>query len=373
MCTTCMSNSNNKLIFLLILPLLILITPAGYSSAADPPGRPPAKVVTALLIERQITPQIPLTGSVVAERESRVAAEIAGRVLKAPPKEGISVKKGTILCQLDDEILQYTLKVAEREIDTATILLEKGKLDFERVKPVFASHATSKQAYDNRLFKLKEFTAKLAIAKVKRDRLKVEIKKKTIRAPFSGVIAERLLEVGEWVSTGTTICRLVDLDQLAALIPIPARYLPFIDKNSTLTIRVGPDKATLKGDFSRIIPSGNLKTRTFPLYLNLPPNNGLLPGFDLEIMLPTGKAKRVLLAPRAAIVRKTEKTYVVGIDENKAQIIPVSISGYDGDYAIISTLKHLLKEGQPVVIRGNERLRPGQPVTIIPAAGEQKP
>ncbi|MCK5914723.1 MAG: hypothetical protein KAG92_01175 [Deltaproteobacteria bacterium] len=51
----------------------------------------------------------------------------------------------------------------------------------------------------------------------------------------------------------------------------------------------------------------------------------------------------------------------------------MSISGYDGDYAIISTLKHLLKEGQPVVIRGNERLRPGQPVTIIPAAGEQKP
>lgn len=367
-----MPNYHQKFLILLSFILLTMITP-GHSNAAKPPARPPAKVVTSPLIERQIAPQIPLTGSIVAEHESRVAAETEGRVLKAPPREGIFVKKNTILCQLNAEILQSSLKIAEREIETATILLEKGKLDFERVKPVFASKATSKQAYDNRLFKLKEFEAKLAVAKVKRDRLKIEITKKTIRAPFSGVIADRLFEVGEWVATGATICRLIDLDQLAALVQVPARYLPFIDKSSNLIIHVGPDKMTLKGKFNRIIPSGNLKTRTFPLYLDLPSGNGLLPGFDLEVMLPTGKPEMALLAPRAAIVRKAATTYLVGIPENKAEIIPVIISGYDAGYAVISSLKQQLKADQPVVIRGNERLRPGQPVTVIPAAGEKKP
>ncbi|MCK5680491.1 efflux RND transporter periplasmic adaptor subunit, partial [bacterium] len=237
----------------------------------------------------------------------------------------------------------------------------------------FALKATSKQAYDNRLFKLKEFTAKLAVAKVKRERLKVELKQKMIRAPFSGVIAERLLEVGEWVAAGTTVCRLVDLNQLSAAVQVPARYLPFINDKSSLTVRVGPDKTTLEGKFDRIIPSGDLKTRTFPLRLSLPPGNGLLPGFDLEILLPTGKTKKALLAPRGAIVRKEERTYIVGINKNRAQIIPVKISGYDGNYAIISAFEQQLKAGQPVVTRGNERLRPDQPVTVIPTTGEKKP
>ncbi len=367
-----MSKSHQKLLIALSFILLTLIIP-GFSVAGKPPGQPPAKVVTSPLIERHIAPQMPLTGSVVAEHESRVAAETEGRVLKAPPREGIFVKKGSILCQLNAEILQASLKIAEREIETATILLEKGKLDFERVKPVFASKATSKQAYDNRLFKLKEFSAKLAVTKVKRDRLKLEIEKKTIRAPFSGVIADRLFEIGEWVATGATVCRLVDLDQLAARVQVPARYLPFIDKNSNLTIHIGPDKMTLKGKFNRIIPSGNLKTRTFPLYLDLPQKSGLLPGFDLEVMLPTGKPEMALLAPRAAIVRKADTTYLVAIPENKAEIIPVKVSGYDADYAVIFPLKQQVKAGQPVVIRGNERLRPGQTVAIIPAAGEKKP
>ncbi len=369
-----MPKSHQKLLIALSFLILPLITP-GYSAAGKPPGRPPAKVVTSPLIERHISPQMPLTGSVVAEHESRVAAETEGRVLKAPPREGIFVKKGAVLCQLNAEILQSSLKIAEREIETVTILLEKGKLDFERVKPVFASKATSKQAYDNRLFKLKELSAKLAVARVKRDRLKLEIEKKTIRAPFSGVIADRLFEIGEWVATGATVCRLLDLDQLAARVQVPARYLPFIDKNSSLTIHIGPDKMTLKGKFNRIIPSGNLKTRTFPLYLDLPPENGLLPGFDLEVMLPTGKPEMALLAPRAAIVRKAGTTYLVAIPKNKAEIIPVKVSGYDADYAVITPLEQQqqLKAGQPVVIRGNERLRPGQAVTIIPAAGENKP
>jgi len=367
-----MPNYFQKSLIALSFITLTLITP-GFSAAGKTPGRPPAKVVTSPLIEQHIAPQMPLTGSVVAEHESRVAAETEGRVLKAPPREGIFVKKGSILCQLNAEILRASLKIAEREIETVTILLEKGKLDFERVKPVFASKATSKQAYDNRLFKLKEFSAKLAVARVKRDRLKLEIDKKTIRAPFSGVIADRLFEIGEWVATGATVCRLVDLDRLAARVQVPARYLPFIDKNSTLTIHIGPDKKNLKGKFNRIIPSGNLKTRTFPLYLDLPPKSGLLPGFDLEVMLPTGKPKMALLAPRAAIVRKAGTSYLVTISGDKAEIVPVKISGYDADYAVISPLKQQLKAGQPVVIRGNERLRPGQPVTIIPAAGEQKP
>ena len=352
---------------LLFLSLLVSLTTV-YSARAAKSGRPPARVVTAPIVKRQIAPTISLTGSVVAELESQVAAEIAGLVISAPPKEGSFVKKGTILCRLDSEILQRSLEVANREIEAATILLEKGNLDFERVKPVFESHATSRQAYDDRLYRLKELEAKLAIARIKRDRLQVEIDLKAIRTPFAGVIAERLCEIGEWVATGATICHLVDLTQLSAEIQVPARYLPFIKSGSSFTVHIGPDATAIKGRFNRIIPAGDFKARTFPLRLDLPAKAQLLPGFDLEVLLPTGKPESALLAPRAAIVRKGAKTTVVTIIENQAQIVPVTISGYDGNDAIISNTQ--LKAGEAVVIRGNERLRQGQAVSVIPATGK---
>ncbi len=360
-------------ILLLISGLLIMAFPGAVSSA-DPPGPPPARVVTAPLVERQVSPTISLTGSVVAELESRVAAKVAGLVISAPPKEGIFVEKGTILCRLDGEILQRSLEVANREIDAATILLEKGNLDFERVKPVFESHATSRQAYDDRLYRLKELEAKLAIARVKRDRLQIEISHKTIRAPFAGVVAERLCEIGEWISAGATICHLVDLTRLSAEVPVPARYLPFIKAGASFAVRIGPDATAIKGRFNRIIPTGDFKARTFPLRLDLPAEARLLPGFDLEVLLPTGKPRNALLAPRAAIVRQGEKTTVVTIIENRAEIVSVTISGYDGSDVIISASQlkagNLLTSGMAVVVRGNERLRPGQSVTVIPATGK---
>lgn len=352
---------------------ILIMTFPGIALSAGPP---PARVVTAPLVERRIAPTIPLTGSVVAELESRVAAEVAGQVISAPPKEGVFVEKGATLCQLDDQILKLSLKVASREIDEATILLEKGNLDFERVKPVFESHATSRQAYDDRLYRLKELEAKLAIARVKRERLQVEIERKTIRAPFAGVVAERLCEIGEWVSVGATICQLVDLTRLSAEIPVPARYLPFIKPGAEFTIRVGPDAAALKGRFNRIIPAGDFKARTFPLRLDLPAGAQLLPGFDLEVLLPTAKPESALLAPRAAIVRKGKQTTLVTIIENRAEIVPVKISGYDGNDAVISPTKlkngNQLTSNMAVVVRGNERLRPGQPVSVIPAP-DKKP
>ena len=367
--------TRNCTILLLIFCLLIITFP-GVALSAGSPGPPPARVVTAPLVERRISPTISLTGSVVAELKSRVAAEVAGQVISAPPKEGVFVKKGAPLCRLDGEILQRSLEVANREIDAATILLEKGNLDFERVKPVFESHATSRQAYDDRLYRLKELEAKLAIARVKRNRLQVEIDRKTIRAPFAGVVAERLCEIGEWISVGSTVCHLVDLTRLSAEIPVPARYLPFIKAGSSFTIHVGPDAATIKGRFNRIIPAGDLKARTFPLRLDLPVAAELLPGFDLEVLLPTGKPESALLAPRDAIVRKGKKTTVVTILADRAEIVPVTISGYDGNDAVISSSKlkagNKLTSGMAVVVRGNERLRPGQSVTVIPAT-EKKP
>ena len=366
--------TSHKIKTLLLIFGLLITAFSGPVSSAEPPGPPPARVVTAPLVERQVSPTISLTGSVVAELESRVAAEVSGLVISAPPKEGIFVEKGTILCRLDSEILQRSLEVANREIDAATILLEKGNLDFERVKPVFESHATSRQAYDDRLYRLKELEAKLAIARVKRDRLQIEINRKTIRAPFAGVIAERLSEIGEWISTGATICHLVDLTKLSAKIPVPARYLPFIKAGASFAVRVGPDATAIQGRFNRIIPAGDFKARTFPLHLDLPAEARLLPGFDLEVLIPTGKPENALLAPRAAIVRKGNQTTLVAIIENRAEIVQVTILGYDGNDAVISgsQLKtgNQLTSGMAVVVRGNERLRPGQPVTVIPAAGK---
>lgn len=358
-----------------LLPLFftfVFILPQPSLGSENKTAMPPARVMTASFSQRMVAPKIMLTGSVVAELDSRVAAEISGQVLTAPPQEGKLVTKGSIICRLDSELLEKSLSIAEREISESEVILEKAALDFERVKPVFESQATSRQAYDDRLYRLKEVKAKLAVARARKEFLEVEIKRKTIRAPFTGVVAQRLTEVGEWVAVGDPICRLIDLQRLAAEIPVPARYLPYLGKDEKINLRIPALQEDVEGVFNRLIPTGDRKARTFPLRLNLPAAAGLLPGYDLEAQIPSAPAVKSTLVPRDAIVRRGESATIVVVKDNQAEIVPVRVTGYDHNDAIISFLSPAPELTAPVVIRGNERLRPGQVVAITKAA-EKKP
>lgn len=115
---------------------------------------------------------------------------------------------------------------------------------------------------------------------------------------------------------------------------------------------------------SPFIPSGDTASRTFPIKIRLPNERGLyLDGMEAKVYVPVGSGGRALVVSRDALVSFQGGTFLFAVGGGKAQMVPVKVKGYHGTLASVEG--KALKPGMLVVVRGNERLRPGQPVKII--------
>jgi len=118
-----------------------------------------------------------------------------------------------------------------------------------------------------------------------------------------------------------------------------------------------------EGTIAAIIPRGDILTRTFPVKIRIDNPTSLLEGMEARVRLPVGEKVNTLLVPRDALLNMPGRTVVVAVVDSKAMIIPTKVVGYQGMKAGINAEK--ISEGMKVVVKGNERLRDGQPVTII--------
>jgi multidrug efflux pump subunit AcrA (membrane-fusion protein) len=138
-------------------------------------------------------------------------------------------------------------------------------------------------------------------------------------------------------------------------------------------IRVGMDvKVTASGKETRgkvfaLIPKGDIPTRTFPIKVRMNNTLSLVEGMEARVGLPTTERKRSLLVLRDAVIALYGQPVVFVVIDSKAKMIPVKVIGYQGAMAGIEG--YGLSEGMKVVVKGNERLTDGQPVTILPGGG----
>jgi multidrug efflux pump subunit AcrA (membrane-fusion protein) len=104
-------------------------------------------------------------------------------------------------------------------------------------------------------------------------------------------------------------------------------------------------------------------TRTFPVKIRVSNPTSLLEGMEARVVLPVGARLHTLMVPRDAVLTMSGRTVIVTVLDSKAVIIPTQVVGYQGMKAGINAQR--ISEGMKVVVKGNERLRDGQPVTII--------
>jgi membrane fusion protein (multidrug efflux system) len=148
------------------------------------------------------------------------------------------------------------------------------------------------------------------------------------------------------------------------MVPVPERYVPAIKKGdqAEVTFDALPGR-TFKGAIDAVILRADEAARTFPVRIKISnPDGAIKPGMLGCATLPAGNLHRALLVPKDALVLSgTRKTVFVVINQT-ARLVPVEIGAA---YGPLIEVKGDLKPGLEVVVRGNERLRPGQPVQII--------
>ncbi len=351
---------------------LALLLGAVLPAAAQEPGKggpPPALVTVSEVREGMIAPEREFVGTVFYPEVSEVSAEVTGGVVSAEIEEGRRVRKGDVLVRLDADLLEKTIASTRASHGQVLVDLEKARVDFRRIENLYKQEAIAEQVYDENRFRVMSLEKRDEALRADIERLEAELLRKTVRAPFDGVIVKKLVDRGEWLSPGDKVATLARDDSVDVIVEVPGEVVRFVRPGRKVAVRVAGRDST--GDVVSVVPRGDVSTRTFPVKVRLRNRFGLIEGMEARVSVPTGKRERSLLVTRDALVTGSGNSSVFTIVDGKAKMVPVKVLRFEGGHAGIEA--DGIRKGMTVVVKGNERLRDGQPVTVVTGQGATPP
>lgn len=323
---------------------------------------PPALVVTEPIQTIEFHRQLTLVGRTEARAESRIVAEVSGRVMEINAKEGRWVAKGDPLVTIDPRRIQLSLEAKRAEAGQAQAQADLAQKELARAEDLHKQNILPDRTLDAARAEADRAVERLNQLKAEREQLELDLENATIRAPYAGYTVAYLVQVGEWVTPGTPVYEMVDLGVVKVTVDLPERHFGQVAIGSDVVVTVsGDNKDVLTGKVTGIAPQASSATHTFPVLLSVPNKEGRLGGGMLVRATVSLKGTFSSLAvSKDAIIRQGEQTMVYTIVEGKATPIPVSMSSSNG--VMVAVAGDGLTDGMPVVVRGNERIFPGSPV-----------
>lgn len=336
---------------------------AGEAKAADaqaeaPQGPPPAIVRVAEAVNAELAPLSEAPGSVVSLRDSLVSAATSGKI-EWVAEVGAEVEEGDVIARIDPADATFAQGEAQAEVrrlqSRATYLSDL----YERYAGLGDESGESAASLDEMRANRDEARQNLARAEVSLKRAETNLERTEVRAPFGGRIVRQEIQIGEYAAPGSAVARVTDTRHLEVTAQAPAALLRSVKPGDEIALAYGAETAT--APIRAIVPVGDERSRTLELRLVLDDVDWPI-GSAVRVSLPTQAAKRVLAVPRDALILRAERISVFAInDEMKARQVDVELGVAQGD--LIEVIGDI-KPGEKVVIRGGERLRDGQAVTI---------
>lgn len=275
--------------------------------------RDQAVQVTAVQVSQAaIQPEYNFTGTFEPNRESKLSAEIQGKVNRVLVQTGANVRKGQVLIQLDDALLQWQLKAAEVQV--------KGlEADLKRYQILVENEAIQG-------IQLEKTELALETAKVQASTLKEQINKTQIRAPFDGIITAKLTEEGDFAAPGKPLLQLTDITQVKLGIQVPEKDLKLFELGKTYPVSIPSIPVETSGKVNMIGSRGN-PANSFPVEIivsNLSKQE-IKAGMFGHLILKSDTEIAGILIPSAAIVGSDLEPQVYVVKEGKAMIQRIQI------------------------------------------------
>jgi RND family efflux transporter MFP subunit len=333
----------------------------GLSVAISAQGPPPASVNVGEVEEGRLTPTAVHNGTVFFKEVSNLATEVDGIVEEVLFEEGQHIEAGAPLVRLDHVLLDAELEAARALVLQYEAQLEQEKARLERAKSLLEDEVTTPQEYDDIRFTVQSLAHRVDAGKAEATRLERIIAKKTIRAPFSGIVVDRMTERGEWKREGDSVAVFARDDHYDVIVNVPERSLSWISEELSVDMEVAGKSLT--GTVVSVIPRGDSVMRTFPVKIRISGVEGLLESMTVDVRLPIGGETTCTMVPRDAVILDGNDNVLFIVQDNAAVRMPVTVLGYEGLLAGVQA--EGLTTGMLVVTKGNERLRDAQPVTVL--------
>ena len=311
------------------------------------------RVKTIVLEKQSIAQNIEFTANLLPFEEINYAPASPGRIEEIKVEIGSRVKKGDVIARME-----------QTQLIQANEQLLNARSNFQRMDTLFKLNSISEQQYE-------AAKTQYEVTKTNADFL---TRNTTLVSPINGIVTGKYFESGELYSGApntpagkAAVVTLMQINPLKVTINVSERYYPVTKTGLKVqvTVDIFPNRS-FSGEVSRIYPTVNSDTRTFPVEIIVKNDAELLrPGMFARVTLNLGEI-RALIAPAIAVIKQegTNDRYVfLAGSENKAHKIPVNIGArYDDKIEIISDT---LKDGDLVIVAGQEKLMDQTQISIV--------
>lgn len=345
-----------------MLGAALALTFIATEAVAQGPEVPAVSVRVAQAVERDMEPTVWVSGTVVSRHDARLAAEIPGR-LEWVAEIGDIIPRGQPFARLDDHLLDLTVQQDDIKIRRLQVNVDYLKKEVGRLQSLTEQQIAARNQLDALRNQLGTAEQDLEEAKVVRQQNLHRLRSVKVVAPFPGQVVERLLQPGEYTNVGLPIVRLVDITHAEVRAQAPLDVAPHL--KSDQSIEVKDDNHQLAGTVRAAVPVGDERSRMFEVRATLPTSHPWVLGAPVRVALPHAARQRVVAVPRDALVLRQGESYVFKVVDGSVQRIDIVAGAGEEDWI---EARGALAAGDRVVIRGAERLRDGQDVTIQPGS-----
>jgi RND family efflux transporter MFP subunit len=309
-----------------------------------------------------------LTGTIASSKVARISSQISGQVKSIEIAEGDYLNKGDVILFLDDEIQKLTLSAAKADTKQAKAALADSKRRFENAKQLIEQEIISENDFDLLNAEVEIDTSALQRQIEEERRQRALLDRYSVTAPFSGIISEKFTEVGEWITPGVPIVRLVNLDDLRAEFRVSQNLFTDVYEKQRVLMSVDahPD-IEFEGFIHAIIPENDINARTFLAYVPIDAKTtNTIPGMSVRGKINLRQKDSIITVSRDALVRRPDGSTRIWIAREKdgQYIVSEQIVETGQSFGNQVTIVTGLKVGDQIVVRGNESLRDGEIVSV---------
>lgn len=329
-----------------------------------PPSKPPAKVRIAPAEARALEDTWRFLGNVRADARASVAAGAEGAVTKVAAKLGQTVGRGRLLVEIDPELAVARAAIARAEVDVAAEGLAQARREVTRLESL-RRNVVPELERERASSTARSRQAALASARARLQEAKATLGRHRIRAPFAGVVAARLVDPGDWVKVGDPVLELVSSEGLDIVVDANRALLRHVKQGTTATIIDGERSAPAR--VTGVVPALDPVSRTLRVRLvTVDEAPWLLAGasVDVAFQIALDATNGQVAVPVDALLTGPTETRVVKVVDGEAAPLVVEVLAKARGTALIRA--DGLAVGDAIVVRGNERLRPGQAVEVVP-------
>lgn len=320
-----------------------------------------AMPITVTQVETSdVAPAIPAAGTVFSRHETQITAGIAGR-LEWVAEPGDVISAGEAVARFDCEMLRLQRERQLAEADRARISHQALASEVARLEGLSDTTVIAEIQLDRTRADRDLAGSDLRISEITIRETDSQLQRCVVKAPFSGVVTERLQRAGEDVERSTVLAAMTDTQNLEVRASVPVRYLPRMRVGEIAEVSL--NELRLEGRIRKIVPAANSQSQTFEVRLDLPEEapSVVAAGQLVSVGLPLA-ASTALTVPRDSVVLREDGTFVMRINgDETVEQVSVEVTEASGDQVAI---RGQLRSGDRIAVRGAEALQDGVLVAV---------